>query len=348
MTRTLRVLFLVLLGVCLPYCDAGGNGSDSQTNWVRACVDDADCTAPYACQCGICTTRCSSSDDCTGSPLPSACIEVTSDANGGRCRLSKNAPPGLCLPTCGAGAKCPGSGTLECTARVCTPRLGNANDGGGGGAGSGEANGGGGDGNPSGGHTGMRDAGTPEPSGSSGRQGDAGPLRAPRPGEAPENPYGRPLGVADDFSPINGCGTVPTGYVSDSEYRPCLVYWFCSLSCTRDDDCPSVGSGNAPPLCDRVSGFAYGDCALSCANGERCPDGMECRASTTPASDPPRCYWTTDSTERGCPAHCWLDPIPHDCSNYCAAVGVACDPTKGVECCSGLTCGAGKFCESKG
>src|ERR1041384_2064630 len=123
MTRTMRSLFPTVLALCLLYCDSGGNGSDSQTNWVAACQRDADCGAPHACQCGICTTRCSSSNECAGLPAPSACIEVTSAANGGRCRLSTNAPPGLCLPTCAAGAICPRAGALQWAAGVCMPPL---------------------------------------------------------------------------------------------------------------------------------------------------------------------------------------------------------------------------------
>jgi hypothetical protein len=344
MTRTLRVLFLLLLGVCLPYCDSGGNGSDSQTNWVRTCTHDADCSAPDTCRCGICTTGCSSSDDCTGSPAPAACIEVTSAADGGRCRLSKNAPPGLCLPTCTAGASCPGSGSLECTAGVCMPRLAGAIDGGGGPSGTAGNDAGAGGGDRSNGGASGREAGTASASGNGGHQGDAGPLRAPRPGEAQQNPYGKPIGVNEDFNPDNGCS--PSSSVGwDSTDTACLVYWYCELKCTHDEDCPSGGSGDAPPVCDTY----YNACALSCADGERCPPGMVCRTQQPfPVFATPKCYWEADSTVRGCPAHCLLDPIPHDCPNYCAILGVACDPTKGVECCSGLTCGSGRFCESGG
>ena len=94
------------------------------------------------------------------------------------------------------------------------------------------------------------------------------------------------------------------------------------------------------PMCYR------GACVLVCEGRATCPTGMYCDEEASWEPFVPTCGWLVDSTSRGCPAYCKLDPVPRDCPNWCAAIGVACDSSKHIDCCAGLTCGAQHFCEA--
>lgn len=308
----LTSLFAALaLGLFFVQCDSGGNSSDGQSSWLRACARDGDCAAPSTCECGVCTISCSAGNDCTGLPKPSACIEVSAEANGGRCRLGSAARVGLCLPACNIDADCGPSNVLRCAAGACVVRNESVRD-----------------------AASFGDAST----------GFDGAPRAPRPGEAPPNAYGGPVDInlgVDRLCPLGTHLMRPSG-------QACLLFVYCAPDCPDGGECPSVSTGTARPLCEPLGGY----CALFCTNGETCPTGMVCMNPSTGASIGGKpyervCAWVADDTSVGCPAHCKLDPIPRDCPNWCAAIGVACDPTKGVECCAGLSCGTGKFCEAK-
>jgi hypothetical protein len=346
----MRLLVSFAMALGLSCCDSGDVNSDGKSSWLRACRGDVDCPAAATCQCGICTKGCAGSEQCAGVPVTSACIEVSSVQSGGRCKVGASAS-GVCLPGCGADADCNSRG-LECVAGVCLPLVAEERDAGGADMGrkpgapradGGESLGAGGAASGS---------GLDATAGRASTDGALPPLRG-SPSDAPSNAYGGPVAFDSGFIGAD-CGGI--SYWRDDV--PCLYFNYCLPSCEKDADCPAPESGTAVPTCRMLDstdvsppGASPGAiaCALSCEHGEQCPIGMVCDAETNGvASGFHKCVWTQDSIEKGCPAHCRLDPIPRDCANFCAAVGVACDPTKGVSCCSGLECGAEHFCVTKG
>ena len=98
-----------------PSCQPSGPQTDSQTNWLRLCVDDTDC-GENSCRCGMCTSTCLSDATCADKPL-SECIAAPE--HGAIAACDGSAPNyGICLPRCEMGA-CPEG--LKCVADVCVP-----------------------------------------------------------------------------------------------------------------------------------------------------------------------------------------------------------------------------------
>lgn len=112
-----KVLLVVgpLLAACGPL---GGPRTDSQTNWVQACTDAADC-GRLDCVCGVCTQACASDDEC-GSLRGASCALATEVGVIARC--GGQAPPaaGLCLARCEPEACAEGQ---ACVAGICGPTL---------------------------------------------------------------------------------------------------------------------------------------------------------------------------------------------------------------------------------
>ena len=116
-SKILRNVILALscaaLGGCLPN-DEPQTGS--QTNWLRACVSDADCGS-NSCECGVCTHFCSADSSCGDLP-GSSCVATTDPAAIALCDGSIPAAGALCLARCGAASAC--SGQAVCIAGACT------------------------------------------------------------------------------------------------------------------------------------------------------------------------------------------------------------------------------------
>jgi O-glycosyl hydrolase len=108
--RSATALLFAIAAACGPQ-------TGTQTNWLRACQTDAQCSAELQCLCGMCTLACEENSSC--SELPDAACTPASDA-GGIALCGGSIPPtaGLCLLRCEDGA-CP-SGTA-CVAGVCAP-----------------------------------------------------------------------------------------------------------------------------------------------------------------------------------------------------------------------------------
>jgi len=88
-------LALVTLACGEPQGRAGTN-----TNWLRRCVDDAECGETLVCSCGRCTAPCSEATDCA--KLAGTC--ATAAAAAFQCR--DGAAAALCLGTCAADVDC--------------------------------------------------------------------------------------------------------------------------------------------------------------------------------------------------------------------------------------------------
>lgn len=71
-------------------CSPEPQSSGTNTNWLKACTDNADCVGAGSCRCGICTTACTAVTDCAkgvcGSTLATAF------------QCSSSEPQRLCLP----------------------------------------------------------------------------------------------------------------------------------------------------------------------------------------------------------------------------------------------------------
>jgi len=116
-SRTLRSVVVALsctaFGGCLPN-DEPQTGS--QTNWLRACLSDADCGS-NSCQCGVCTHSCSADSSCADLP-GSSCVAATDSAAIALCDGSIPSAGALCLTRCGTASVC--SGQAACIAGACT------------------------------------------------------------------------------------------------------------------------------------------------------------------------------------------------------------------------------------
>jgi hypothetical protein len=98
-------LFLVC-ALALGACSTAEPGAGSNTNWLRPCLQDDECSDGLSCLCGICTLACGA--EC--SDLPGAICAAAGSAshaqlcNGQPAQLGE--PAGLCLPACGPEAGC--------------------------------------------------------------------------------------------------------------------------------------------------------------------------------------------------------------------------------------------------
>lgn len=113
--RTLVITTVALLCATLGGCYPGGEPkTGTQTNWLRACVSDADCGG-NSCRCGTCSHSCTTDMGCGDLPGAS-CVAATDAAT---IALCDGNPPAtaLCLPRCTADSGC--SSEQSCVAGVC-------------------------------------------------------------------------------------------------------------------------------------------------------------------------------------------------------------------------------------
>ena len=73
MMRASSLLVALSFGLWFVHCDSGSS-SDGKSSWLRGCSNDAECDAPYTCNCGVCTSGCAGTDECRGLPGTAACI----------------------------------------------------------------------------------------------------------------------------------------------------------------------------------------------------------------------------------------------------------------------------------
>jgi hypothetical protein len=115
-----RVALCSALALCMSSCKPADEGSTepsvgTNSNWLRACVADAECSGEPVCECGACTKPCATDGDCDG--LPDArCIREASPSASQSCggaagdppstdaSTSASGRPSLCLPHCEPGS----------------------------------------------------------------------------------------------------------------------------------------------------------------------------------------------------------------------------------------------------
>ncbi len=115
MTLT-KIILSGTLGIALltlTACRSESPQTGSQTNWLKVCVDSADC-AEFDCICGVCTTSCSEAAAC-GELDGASCIAATAPGSVAACD-GKPGEIGMCLPSCEDE---PCSEGTECVAGVC-------------------------------------------------------------------------------------------------------------------------------------------------------------------------------------------------------------------------------------
>jgi len=95
----------------------GPMGTDSQTNWLRTCQQDADCSSEFACVCGVCTSTCSDDTGCS-TIAGASCIASSDEGAIAQCGGSAAPDQGMCMPRCEVSG-CPDK--QMCVAGVCTP-----------------------------------------------------------------------------------------------------------------------------------------------------------------------------------------------------------------------------------
>jgi len=109
----------LLLGALGLGCDPSNRPEtiDSQTNWLKSCQIDQQCTDGGKCVCGACTATCS--EDTTCAELKgSSCVGAGERGAIAQCGGTHPPGPGLCMPRCDT-APC-GRGQM-CVAGICTP-----------------------------------------------------------------------------------------------------------------------------------------------------------------------------------------------------------------------------------
>jgi hypothetical protein len=105
---------------------------------------------------------------------------------------------------------------------------------------------------------------------------------------------------------------------------------FCSTSeCSDVDDCPpQPGGGDAPTICEPLSGGETNFCLIDCSNGETCPDGMQCFNDSVCGHPSP---WTCNvnyydaGEEDGCDCGCGI--VDPDCDDMTLSSCDYCDNT---------------------
>ncbi len=115
-----RALGCVLAGLFgwATACEApsAGDPVGSNTNWLVACDDTADCGSEAACVCGACTLECGADADCASIP-GARCAEAEETAARSQCQASEpTLAGGLCLFSCEPGGCAP---TQACVGGAC-------------------------------------------------------------------------------------------------------------------------------------------------------------------------------------------------------------------------------------
>jgi len=80
----------LMVGLSLASCSPQPESSGTNTNWLKACMQDEDCSAAGSCLCGLCTAACVSDVECADG------VCGTALASAFQCNVS--APQRICLP----------------------------------------------------------------------------------------------------------------------------------------------------------------------------------------------------------------------------------------------------------
>lgn len=95
-------------------CGVTAGNSGSNTNWLRICTDDGDCSDGYRCLCGVCTSGC----ELEGDGCSQAAAECTALSKVGCAPSDEH--DSACLPNCSDDSDCESFGDgLACETGVC-------------------------------------------------------------------------------------------------------------------------------------------------------------------------------------------------------------------------------------
>ena len=122
--KTLNTFGLSLLLLAAACAKTTAPDPGTNTNWLKACVDEADCDAEDACVCGVCTKPCSEDDQCGDVHAATSCEPVSEAA----CGASSEAK--ACLQGCDGDRDCTSLEHGRCVASVCVPEVQSTPDGG--------------------------------------------------------------------------------------------------------------------------------------------------------------------------------------------------------------------------
>jgi glucuronoarabinoxylan endo-1,4-beta-xylanase len=115
----LRGLGALLVGALLSCSPNSREDGDSQTNWLEACHEDAQCAKGNKCLCGVCTRACVISTNTCSKVQQGSCIGAGETGVIVQCGGSPPPTPGLCLIPCKDGSEC--SSDQACVAGICSP-----------------------------------------------------------------------------------------------------------------------------------------------------------------------------------------------------------------------------------
>jgi len=108
------LILAVMLGSCGKVAEGGDIQLDSNTNWLKRCESNAECSGALACLCGQCTQPCSETVEC-GLLADASC----GSASGGACEESPGAG-GLCVLECRSANDCDDD-EFTCRSGQCVP-----------------------------------------------------------------------------------------------------------------------------------------------------------------------------------------------------------------------------------
>jgi hypothetical protein len=93
--------------------------TNSNSNWLVACSQDADCASDTTCACGFCVASCERAADCGQSRPEAACAPPGGQALDRLCGGAGQTPGAVCLPGCAQDADCPQG--WSCLEQACAP-----------------------------------------------------------------------------------------------------------------------------------------------------------------------------------------------------------------------------------
>lgn len=107
--------------------ETSGTDGGSETNWLKRCGSQNDCSAGNSCECGICTRSCESADECSDVPGAASCL-VAESLDNGSCRVVANieSDRGICVAGCLMDSDCDKGSGFECIQGICVAILNDA------------------------------------------------------------------------------------------------------------------------------------------------------------------------------------------------------------------------------
>ena len=112
-------LIAIWLACCVLGCIKSNESPQvgTNTNWLKACSEDAQCGSEGACLCGVCTMACSSDTQCGTVSSATRCEPLNEAA----CGASAQAAPAACMQGCQSDTECTAIESGVCVEGLCLP-----------------------------------------------------------------------------------------------------------------------------------------------------------------------------------------------------------------------------------